>query len=266
MNGLGLSIRMLARRFETETDFEYYIARRLRKEGFVLEENPAIKGVRPDIIVKSPNGHSIILELKLARGGSFDIRAALGQARMYQEITGANQSFVVVPTRRRANPSKGVFSAAEIPRVLRSTFESLKMKRKKLIKTSRTKHRVFCAVPFKESYDDVFSVAMTYAARRNGATAERVKDRDFVGDINSQIRKMIRNSIAVIADVSESNPNVLYELGYAHAREVPSVLICNTSSGRFPFDIRNLNILPYKKGQTNKIKKRLARRLASALS
>jgi hypothetical protein len=41
--------------------------------------------------------------------------------------------------------------------------------------------------------------------------------REFQGSVVDEIQRLIRQSVAVIVDLSEAKPNVLYEAGYAHA-------------------------------------------------
>jgi nucleoside 2-deoxyribosyltransferase len=96
-------------------------------------------------------------------------------------------------------------------------------------------------MPFKGEYDDVYWVAMTAAAQAVGAACVRIDREDFEGDIAAKIRDLIEKCDAVIADLSESNPSVLYEVGYAHALSRPCVPVCSTSLDNLPFDVRNLN-------------------------
>lgn len=44
--------------------------------------------------------------------------------------------------------------------------------------------------------------------------------------ILNDIITSIRNSAIVIADITPDNPNVFYEVGYAHALNKPTILLC----------------------------------------
>ena len=68
----------------------------------------------------------------------------------------------------------------------------------------------------------------------------------------------LRRSSAVIADLSESKPNVLYEAGLAHALKRPSVHICSTPIADLPFDVRNWNTIFCRRGQTTERLRRQA--------
>ena len=57
------------------------------------------------------------------------------------------------------------------------------------------------------------------------------------GSVVDEIQRLIRQSVAVIVDLSEAKPNVLYEAGYAHALNKPCIHICSTSTEKLPFDV-----------------------------
>jgi nucleoside 2-deoxyribosyltransferase len=80
------------------------------------------------------------------------------------------------------------------------------------------------------------------------------------------IRELIRESDAVIVDLSEAKPNVLYEIGYAHGLSKPCVHVCSTPLSGLPFDVRNWNTIEYTRGQTTKLRAPLAKRLEAVLS
>lgn len=120
-------------------------------------------------------------------------------------------------------------------------------------------------MPFSGEYDDVFFVAMTYAANSVGAVCIRIDKEQFAGDIVSKIKNEIEDSIAVIADLSEAKPNVLYEVGYSHAKAKPTVHICSTPLDKLPFDVKTWNTISYNKGQTNALKEKLADTLKTIL-
>src|SRR6185436_18988176 len=124
---------------------------------------------------------------------------------------------------------------------------------------------IFAAMPFSGLYEDAFFVAITYAAEKVGAAAKRVDQDPFEGDVVERIETLIRSSAAVVADLSESRPNVLYEVGFARALGIPTIPICSTPLSDLPFDVRNWNTLAYAKGRTHELRERLAERIRAAL-
>jgi hypothetical protein len=124
---------------------------------------------------------------------------------------------------------------------------------------------VFAAMPFSREYDDTYFIAMSHAAEQVGAECKRVDRKEFSGDIVEEIKRLIRSSAAVIVDLSEAKPNVLYEAGYAHALRKPVVHICSTPLSKLPFDVRNWNTIAYRRGQTALLREPLARRLKAVM-
>jgi nucleoside 2-deoxyribosyltransferase len=65
-------------------------------------------------------------------------------------------------------------------------------------------------------------------------------------ELATNILDSIRQSDLVIADVSRQNPNVLYEVGFAHALRKPTILLFNIKSDYdLPSDLAGLQYIPY---------------------
>lgn len=97
--------------------------------------------------------------------------------------------------------------------------------------------------PFDKRYEDVFMPAIEAA----GLEPYRV-DRDPAVTIPiDEIEAGIRRADACLADISLSNPNVWFELGFAIAAGKPVVLVCSHEPDRrFPFDIQHRSIITYR--------------------
>jgi nucleoside 2-deoxyribosyltransferase len=106
---------------------------------------------------------------------------------------------------------------------------------------------------------------MTGAAAAADAVCVRTDQYDFEGDIVVEVKKQIEQSLAVIADLSDSSANVFFELGFALGLTKPVVPICATPLEKLPFDVRNWNVVKYQFGQTAALKPKLARRLRNAV-
>lgn len=74
-----------------------------------------------------------------------------------------------------------------------------------------------------------------------------------------EIKDLIRKSTFAIADISEENPNVYFEIGYAMALGKTVILIKNKQIGKLPFDIQPLDVLVYDKDRIgyNDIKRQI---------
>jgi hypothetical protein len=99
----------------------------------------------------------------------------------------------------------------------------------------------FDRVHYDRLYDEIFDPAI----RKADLIPYRV-DRDPSASIPiDTIEQRISESAACLAEISEDNPNVWYELGYAIAREKPVCLVCTEARERFPFDVQHRQIIRY---------------------
>jgi hypothetical protein len=102
----------------------------------------------------------------------------------------------------------------------------------------------FVAMPFDKSYDDILYYGISPSVRGVGLLCERIDQFTFTGDIVDRMRERITSSSVVVADLSEANPNVYLEVGYAWGVNVPCVLICNKKTD-LKFDLRGQRCLFY---------------------
>lgn len=66
------------------------------------------------------------------------------------------------------------------------------------------------------------------------------------GSINKQVIIEIYNADLVIANLTELNPNVMYELAIRHAFKKPVIMIMETGGNKLPFDVVNERTIFYK--------------------
>jgi hypothetical protein len=235
----------------------------LRREKLNYQSSPKFGGVEPDFLVRTPKGGAIVIDVKYWNPNKQSIERAKQQARLYQTAVGANSAFVVLDGLKNGRPDEGVITIDELIPALREAI--LKPSRRQPPEITSSKKRVFAAMPFSGDYDDVYFVAMVKAAAGARAVCKRVDKEEFVGDIVEKIEQMIRESDAVIVDLSESKPNVLYEAGFARALNIPCVHICSTPIGDLPFDVSHKNTMAYTKGQTTHLRAKLTARLKTVL-
>ena len=112
-------------------------------------------------------------------------------------------------------------------------------------------------MPFAAKYDDTFLVAIEPAALANDAVAERVDHSGVAGNVVAQIHARIKSAKLIIADLSESRPNVLHEVGFAEALKKPVIQITSTQANSLPFNVRNNQTLTYSIGQSMRLRNRL---------
>lgn len=251
-------------------DLAKAIANVLRARKFKFQQEPAMGGVQPDFVIEHDDGQKTVVEAKSWPSTEKAITRAADQVARYRQLTGADHVLIVLPEGPKRKRIPEVIGLAELgvalDKLRAARSRSMRNPSVRFKRGAKKQERViFAAMPFQVEYDDVFFVAMVGAAKDLDATCVRVDQEEFVGDIPARIRKEIKRSAAVIADVSGASPNVLYEAGFAHALNKPTVHICCTPLNRMPFDISQQNTLTYNKGQTYQLKGKLVTRLKAIL-
>ena len=94
---------------------------------------------------------------------------------------------------------------------------------------------VFIVMPFKEEYDELYTVYKT-VCNDFGFEAVRTDKVFTLEKILPRILNGIRHSAFVIADVTETSPNVFYEIGFAEGLGRPIITTAKTGT-KLPFDI-----------------------------
>jgi len=102
----------------------------------------------------------------------------------------------------------------------------------------------FVMMPFSEVYDRIYRDLVVPAVEDTGLSAVRADEIQGTGFVMEQIRAAIQQSRLCVADVTDRNPNVLYEVGFAEATRKPIVLIASSLS-RVPFDLASQRVLLY---------------------
>ncbi len=121
----------------------------------------------------------------------------------------------------------------------------------------------FVAMPFADAYEDIFYYGIKPSVRGAGLLCERIDQVTFTGDVVNLMRERIASSAVVVADLSEANPNVYLEVGYAWGVQVPCVLICSKKSD-LKFDLRGQRCLFY--GSIRELGKALSAELTALSS
>jgi hypothetical protein len=109
---------------------------------------------------------------------------------------------------------------------------------------SAARSHAFVAMPFSESFEDVFYYGIAPPVRAAGLLCERMDQISFTGDIVHRMKDRISSAAIVVADLSEANPNVYLEIGYAWGVRIPCILICNRKTD-LKFDLQGQRCLFY---------------------
>ena len=107
----------------------------------------------------------------------------------------------------------------------------------------------FVAMPFeKHPLPNVYETIRA-AVEEKGYQAVRVDKLTAVGNLTEAIWDGIRAAQVTVADLTDENPNVYYEVGISHALGRPTLLTVFDKNGKLPpdlpFDISHDLVLPY---------------------
>lgn len=128
---------------------------------------------------------------------------------------------------------------------------------------SAARSHAFIAMPFNDSYEDVFEFGIKPAVHAARLNCHRMDEVPFTGDIVTLMRERIASAEIVVADVSEANPNVYLEIGYAWGVVVPCVLVCNKKH-ELKFDVSGQRCLFY--GSIKDLQAKLSRELTELMA
>ena len=248
--------------------YEDHIEALLRDGPYRYERDGNLGGLRFDFVVHAPaDGSYVVLEVKHLASGVLDARY-LKLARMQMEAARARRALIVSNARTTADAH--VISSVGSVQVVRDD-QLLAALAQEFSRTTQVHGfagaavialpQVFAAMPFAEEFDDVFVIGIAGAAERTRTTAYRVDHDNYSGDVVAKIKEEIRRSAVMVADLTRQRPNVLYEMGFAHALDKPVVPICSDDQSTVPFDVSHENILKYGQGQTARLRDALADRL-----
>ena len=126
----------------------------------------------------------------------------------------------------------------------------------------------FVAMPFDKWHDRYFATIYGPAAERAGFRPIRADGLLQIGQLISQIKQLIRKADVVLAELSGTNANVAYEVGFADANGKPVILVTGNMED-VPFDLRHHRVLVYdvrEPGWAGKLRRDIRTLLRSARS
>jgi len=102
----------------------------------------------------------------------------------------------------------------------------------------------FVMSPFGGWYDRYHDEIYCEAIKAAGLTPRRADDLYRPTAIVQDIWDLVKEAKVMLADLTDKNPNVMYELGLAHALAKPVVLVAQ-AIGDVPFDLRAMRVIVY---------------------
>jgi chaperonin GroEL len=105
----------------------------------------------------------------------------------------------------------------------------------------------FVLMPFKPQYLQVYKLLIKPTVEGLGFTCVRGDDMKTQRNIMRDIIEYISKADVIIADLTDMNPNVFYELGVTHALAKQTIMITQSIKKYVPFDLRPYRIIEYRK-------------------
>jgi hypothetical protein len=119
-------------------------------------------------------------------------------------------------------------------------------------------------MPFASGLNDIYEFGIKGACADSDMYCERVDEQIFLGSMLDRIYNQISHADILIADMTGKNPNVFYEVGYAHALG-KNVILLTSIADDIPFDLKHFPHIVYG-NEIKTLRTSLARRLTHFLS
>jgi hypothetical protein len=113
------------------------------------------------------------------------------------------------------------------------------------LRVQTIKPNIFVVMQFSKDYNELFEDVIKPITEQAGYECVRADEYYTTTPILTDIIDSIQNSTAIIAEITPDNPNVFYEIGYSHAINKPTILLCDKKRDKLPFDISGFRTLFY---------------------
>jgi len=138
------------------------------------------------------------------------------------------------------------------------------MKEQKAVKVTVPKLTCVVLIPTDKSFEDVWLLALRPAILKAGLEPVRVDNSLAAVDVVAALKHSIFEANLVIADVTNGNPNVMYEFGLTHAIGRRYILVAEKRC-KIPFNISGLRYLAYDRNALADFQEMLEESIAIAM-
>ena len=134
-------------------------------------------------------------------------------------------------------------AASAIQDAIRQQEEIPKRRLSAVLTAEENPRQVFVLMPFNERLSPVYQVIQIVGEKLD-LRVFRADEMAGPGLITEQIVDAVHRSGIILADITDNNPNVLYEVGIAHSLGKKTVLL-SQDLHNIPFDIASLRVIVY---------------------
>ncbi len=114
---------------------------------------------------------------------------------------------------------------------------------------------VFVIMPFRDKLTEIYNDIVKPTLEAEGCTVQRADELSSHRNILKDIVSGIFTADLIVADLTDTNSNVYYELGIAHGLNKPTILLTQNIDD-LPFDLASYRAVPYSDSykETEKLK------------
>jgi hypothetical protein len=127
------------------------------------------------------------------------------------------------------------------------SLEDTEKEQKDMLKAYKeAEKRVFVIMPFAPIFDDVWNGGIKRACNSEDFSYMRVDKISLSSWITEDIVNYVEMADFIIADITGNNPNVMFELGWALAKNKKPIVIRQQNDPNIvPFDVKDIRYIPY---------------------
>lgn len=112
---------------------------------------------------------------------------------------------------------------------------------------------VFVVMPYREPWESLYSEIVEPAVREANLECKRADRAVLIGDLSDNVWSQLAAAGLILADVSDRNPNVFYELGIAAAMGKDTLLL-KSSKKRVPADFKGTLLYVYDNDRVDELR------------
>lgn len=122
--------------------------------------------------------------------------------------------------------------------------------------SNASKFNVFTLMPLNENFYPIYESSIRPSLEKLGCIVVQADELSTTEKIIDTIFTQIAKADFLVADITGKNPNVFYELGYAHALGKKVIIILQDEKD-VPFDIRGLRYIHYHPNQRHVLSQKI---------
>lgn len=197
----------------------------------IREWTPAARGAGPE------QSKWVEYDLSGARGNlraaeDYQMEVRVGGSRLTLMVNG-----VTVATANLPNPLQQVRQAG----VWCASYGDIHIHDYRVL---TEKPRAFVVMQFSDAFNDVYASVIKNICGEFGIDALRADEMYGPGVIVNDITQQVQQAKLIIADITPTNANVYFEVGYALALNKPIILLAKKGTA-LPFDVSGFRVLFY---------------------